>query len=661
MKKILSLAMMSAALFLAACTDDDTVATQTQDDTSVVTFTVSQSGIQTRAFSDGTSASTLYYEVYQVTDEALTYVEGISGSIEEAFDESLQATVTLQLVNGNEYEIIFWAQSPDTEVYSCTWNSETPSVTINTEELTSNVEDYDAFYNTYETGVVTGDISETIYLYRPFAQLNWGTNDLTAVEAAGVTDIQTSVTISVSGVGNKLYFADGTVEMAEDAVTFATADIPEGETFPVDGYEYVNMNYILFTADKATVDASLTVTGTNLEEHVVEVPQVPLQRNYRTNIYGSLLTSTANFVIEIVPEYEEPDTDMNLDYVEVSTADELSQALANGVDTIVLLNNITADELIEISGDDDVTIDVGDNTLTTSEEIYVSDGASLTITGDEDGDGELVFTDDSYIVTVGEGSTLTIENVTITNTGSSTGNAAVQIGASNTSSDDNTLIMTNVTIESETKTGLQLVGGTTVTLTNCSITGGYFGITQNGTGNDNVIPGSTITLVDTDVTGKYSGIYLSTSYSTNYTGNTSTLTITGGTITSEEETAIEVKRTNLTVSGATLVSKYTGAQKYNISGSGSNSYGYGITLAGYTNSTAYEGDVSLSNITYNLSSSANTNAGSTWNVAKFVEANTTGTAPDGATLTGTKTSTSNSTTTTTYTYATQVTDDGATE
>ena len=616
-KKLFPFAMMSAALFLAACTDDDTVATQTQDDTSVVTFTVSQSGIQTRAFSDGTSASTLYYEVYQVTDEGLTYVSGISGSVEEAFDESLQATVTLQLVNGNEYEIIFWAQSPDTEVYSCTWDSETPSVTIATEELTSNVEDYDAFYNTYETGVVTGDISETIYLYRPFAQLNWGTNDLTAVEAAGVTNIQTSVTISTSGVGNKLYFADGTVEMAEDAVTFATADIPEGETFPVDGYEYVNMNYILFTADKATVDASLTVTGTNLDEHVVEVPQVPLQRNYRTNIYGSLLTSTANFVIEIVPEYEITDHDVPLDTVWVSSADELIDALSSAGDsdlTVVLEDDVDASGNTLDFGDGHNVLDLGDNSLTA---YNIINNGSLTIKGgtDEDGNPTATLTlSSSNAIYTGEdgGGTLTISGVTIEDTYAKTNSATIISGNTDGSSVGDTIKLVNTVINTN-RTGILVYGSTNIVIVDsCTINHGWFGITQQGT----YLPGTSFKVTNTTISGTYSGIYLSN----NANGIYNTLYVENCDITTEEESAIEVRKTDITVKSSTLTSEYNGAQKYSYSGSGSNGYGFGVMLAATSglSTTAYQGDVTLEDITYEISASANPDGGSTpWNVCYY--------------------------------------------
>ena len=616
-KKLFPFAMMSAALFLAACTDDDTVATQTQDDTSVVTFTVSQSGIQTRAFSDGTSASTLYYEVYQVTDETLTYVSGISGSVEEAFDESLQATVTLQLVNGNEYEIIFWAQSPDTEVYSCTWDSETPSVSIKTEELTSNVEDYDAFYNTYETGVVTGDISETIYLYRPFAQLNWGTNDLTAVEAAGVTDIQTSVTISASGVGNKLYFADGSVEMSEDAVTFATADIPEGETFPVDGYEYVNMNYILFTADKATVDATLTVTGTNLDEHVVEVPQVTLQRNYRTNIYGSLLTSTASFVIEIVPEYEITDHDVPLDTVWVSSADELIDALSSAGDsdlTVVLEDDVDASGNTLDFGDGHNILDLGDNSLTA---YNIINNGSLTIKGgtDEDGNPTATLTlSSSNAIYTGEdgGGTLTISGVTIEDTYAKTNSATIISGNTDGSSVGDTIKLVNTVIDTN-RTGILVYGSTNIVIVDsCTINHGWFGITQQGT----YLPGTSFKVTNTTISGTYSGIYLSN----NANGIYNTLYVENCDITTEEESAIEVRKTDITVKSSTLTSKYSGAQKYSYSGSGSNGYGFGVMLAATSglSTTAYQGDVTLEDITYEISASANPDGGSTpWNVCYY--------------------------------------------
>ena len=165
------------------------------------------------------------------------------------------------------------------------------------------------------------------------------------------------------------------------------------------------------------------------------------------------------------------------------------------------------------------------------------------------------------------------------------------------SSKNNSLIIRNSTIN---MTGSQSVGiliqnnGHTVTIENSTINHKYFGITQNG-----VIPGSTIKLVNTNISGTYSGIYLSNKAD----GEKNTLIVEGGKIHSEQESAIEVKKTDITVKNATLSSDAE-KQSYSVNGGGSSGVGYGIVLAGYANGTAYEGETTFENLTFNLAAGA---------------------------------------------------------
>ncbi|MDD7095404.1 MAG: hypothetical protein PUI12_06260, partial [Bacteroidales bacterium] len=85
------------------------------------------------------------------------------------------------------------------------------------------------------------------------------------------------------------------------------AAIPSGETFPKAGYDYLSMDYLLVGKEaKSVVDVKWTVTdGTFNSERTFT--NVPLQGNYRTNIYGNLLTSPTDFNVEIDPAFNEPD------------------------------------------------------------------------------------------------------------------------------------------------------------------------------------------------------------------------------------------------------------------------------------------------------------------------------------------------------------------
>ena len=284
-------------LFATSCQNDQGFDT-TVGETSTVTFAVETPEIATRAYSDGLTATHLQYAVYDANGNELTDLTVTDATINGS------TTVNLQLTTGNEYSVIFWAAAPNAP-YAVDFDTKT--MTVDYTNAASNDEARDAFYK-YHTFTVTGAQTETIELRRPFAQLNIGTADYAASASAGYTPTQSSVV--VKNIYKTLNLATGVVgEPAE--ITFSSANIPSGETFPVVGYEYLAMNYLLVAADKGVIEIEFTYTdGTNAKTRTVG--SVPVQRNYRTNIYGSILTSVVGFDVIIKPDYNEPNYDVEL-------------------------------------------------------------------------------------------------------------------------------------------------------------------------------------------------------------------------------------------------------------------------------------------------------------------------------------------------------------
>ena len=139
-----------------------------------------------------------------------------------------------------------------------------------------------------------------------FAQLNIGTSDLAEYTAAGGSD---SFGVSVSGVSNTLDLRTGKVSGITEILTAGTAPMPSsGTAFPsVNGYtgnlDYLAMAYILVgdgTQNKGNVNVSLYADG---KEGFAVYNSVPLQMNYRTNIYGALLTNPEAFNVVIEPGF----------------------------------------------------------------------------------------------------------------------------------------------------------------------------------------------------------------------------------------------------------------------------------------------------------------------------------------------------------------------
>ena len=345
MKKLFFVAVAAIAMLATSCSKDD-ASTVVGGETSTVTFAVEAPVMATRAdLGDGTTATDLSWAVYA---EDGTYLEALSGSKAGAFS-SLKANVEIELVNGKKYAVIFWAQAPGAPY---TFEKAAKKVTV-ADALTSNKEAYDAFYK-YETiAEVAGPRTQTIVLTRPFAQLNIATADTEKAADGGLVVAQTKVVVPAY---KTLNLVDGSV--ADEAErTYAMADILTGETIEVGGksYDLLSMNYILVNTKELEIVKFTVKNGTFEEEFTYN--NVPLQRNYKTNIIGNLLTSTYDFTIEINPIFEEPNYEGY--YVEdgkvvVASAEGLqavAEAMANDDDT----DGFDMDMDIVLDGDIDLS------------------------------------------------------------------------------------------------------------------------------------------------------------------------------------------------------------------------------------------------------------------------------------------------------------------
>ena len=320
MKKLFLGLLAGVAMLFTACQDEEVKAVVDGDTTVSITAQL-PTGVSTRAYADGTTATKLTYAIYEKGQTTVL----ISGTA--TFDDR-KTTVNVRLANGKTYDMLFWAQA-DGAPY--TFEPTTQKVTVDYEAAVGQDEKRDAFFKA-ETLTVNGTIDKTIQLKRPFAQLNVGAQDFDAAKTAGFEATQT--TVKVDNVYTTLNLLDGTVE-DETSVTYDLANLPT-EDFPVSltpAAKYMSMDYLLVAADKALTNVTFTATNGshNVERHYTNVP---VQRNFRTNIYGNILTEDANFNIEIVPHFDTPDN--NFEVVEVATVADLATALEKGGDVLVV-------------------------------------------------------------------------------------------------------------------------------------------------------------------------------------------------------------------------------------------------------------------------------------------------------------------------------------
>lgn len=295
MKKLMFLLSVAAMFATTSCTKDSATGIDTGAGEVAVTFDASLQDIASRAVGDGSLAKNLTVLVYDkngkfVAKEVAT------------MDEHLHATVTLSLVKNETYAFAFWAQA---DAAPFTLNEEAGTVTVNYAD--ANNEKGDAFFYYRAPASVDSPVVESISLKRPFAQVNIGTNDFATVKSHYGDDAFESAMSSfkISGVYSTLDLRGGAVVGDSATVNFSAAKIPDGtfKMFTAD-YDYLCLNYVLVGTDKSLVDIECNVSDIkNCAAKTISLTGVPVQRNYRTNIAGAMLTFGKNFDVTIEPQF----------------------------------------------------------------------------------------------------------------------------------------------------------------------------------------------------------------------------------------------------------------------------------------------------------------------------------------------------------------------
>ena len=397
----------AAALLVTSCNDEMDNGLKTGDE-GTVTFTAQlPSEMGTRAFADGLTAKHLQYAVYEAGQSTPLKVFGDETTVVgEAEMVNLKKSVTLKLTSGKSYDVIFWADATTDSPY--TFNPASQEVSVDYSKVNNNSDNCDAFFKK-ETITVSGNQSVDVKLTRPFAQVNIGTDDFDAAKASGLEVTQTEV---VAKAFATLNLATGKVSDEADR-TFTMKAIPtasDGE-FPVaGGYKYLSMDYLLVGADKATVDVAFNYGGPQSRTFT----NVPVQRNYRTNIYGSLLTNTTDFNVVIEPAFS---GEFAHEVVSVSTFAALKAAATAGGD-VKLESAIDFTQVVTVDNNKTLTVDLNKQNVANAADLWdkapnqwslfsVRRGSTLTLKGD----GEVIAkANDCYAVDVQDGGHLVIED-----------------------------------------------------------------------------------------------------------------------------------------------------------------------------------------------------------------------------------------------------------
>ena len=290
------------------------------------------------------------------------------------------------LVKGKTYNFVFWAQAEGAP-YDVT---DLKSIKVNDYTTDANDEKRDAFYATRKELKVNGALTETIKLYRPFAQVNFATADYADAMKAGFNPAVSSFTASEAAKTFDTFAEEGK-DKVEVALT--ETEIPADVLKTLDGKTYTRlaMNYLIPVGKQGeshNIDVAATFKANNGEAVTVSAPNAPVQNNYRTNILGNLLTSQVIFNVEIVPIFNEPDNDIDL----VEDVESLKALVATG-GSAKLVDDIEIDYPLVLSGNTDVVIDLNGHSIVNKTQVNGNYTVVFNVTGNShltiNGEGEV--------------------------------------------------------------------------------------------------------------------------------------------------------------------------------------------------------------------------------------------------------------------------------
>ena len=336
-----------------------------------VSFMVEVPGASvTKAYGEAEKATKLYYQVF---DNAGAPIEGLGVQTADLVGKA--AKVSFQLVKDQTYNFVFWAQTTETGYYTIDKTEGLKKITADyTTHKDANDENRDAFFAT-ESFKVTGPVTKTVTLKRPFAQINIGTKDQlkagnATAPAIDFTGAKSSVTVKgVPTVFSPLAATPETMLTVPATVTFASAAIPT-EPLNVKGtdYNYLAMNYVFAPAEGTVCDLSAEIALIGREPIQLSSPTTPIKRNWRTNILGSLLTSGVDFNVVVDPSFEGVE---EIPMVTVNTLAELKTAVSNG-GIVTLAKDIDVDDAvsIEVEKGKELVLNLNGHKISNSQDIW---------------------------------------------------------------------------------------------------------------------------------------------------------------------------------------------------------------------------------------------------------------------------------------------------
>lgn len=295
MNRILSV-IAATVLIVTACSKGEGLTDGTGD--GIVSLSVSIPDPATRAAMDGdgmgAGVNHWVVEIYDVKQPSQVFYyeekDGEEGLLTQTFD--------LYLVKDQTYNIALWAD------HKGCYDTDTLS-DVRVISQTGNKDEFDAFCYCIKDYTCTGTNDISAVLTRPLSQINFIATDLDDLEAFSTPEayacyepVDFELKIKAA-TGYDVYAGSSIEESITDRVIAASRIY--GTYSPAQEETTLYMTYVFTDADM-TKDVNMQFTSDEVPVST-DVTNVPVKRNYRTNIRGNFLTWRGKADVSIDTEF----------------------------------------------------------------------------------------------------------------------------------------------------------------------------------------------------------------------------------------------------------------------------------------------------------------------------------------------------------------------
>lgn len=372
MKKSFLLLAGLILLAFTACQNDELVNGGSGNETAV-SFSVQLPGANapsTRAAGEGKLVNRCIMEIY-LGDKLYGERQVV------AVENGKTATFNVRLVTSQTYDFVFWADVSGEGGIKADRHYQTTNGLQNISLLGTydgNDDSRDAFTGVLLSKLVTGAFNVEVPLNRPFGQLNIKTTDLGSIPTDRTALIPAAASLAFKGVYTGFNAHTGAVTGDLAALSY------DENAAVVDENGVLTMDY-LFAPEKEQLLTGMVLTMYNAAGEKItdkKLNDIPVQRNYKTNVTGSMLTVSGQFVATLEPAFT---GDLDKKIVEVANIADVAGALKT-CDNVVVTTAPTEDTTIELpkytATDKAVSITLPETTNHTVTINYASSGTETS-------------------------------------------------------------------------------------------------------------------------------------------------------------------------------------------------------------------------------------------------------------------------------------------